>query len=135
MNYAGGNQESVKASKRVNPWADTAEVNRWPKIDKSDSLNVTQLIANHLLKDNRDPIVSIHKLAGLITSTCIEVFDPLHARKDFRFFDFFEHSISIAVSLLPSLPATWDDDRYTGTHVGFVERPGCSPSSQLQICG
>lgn len=107
INYGGGNEESVKASKRVNDWGDTAEASRWPRINKSDPLNVTQLIANHLRKqeENRDAIASIYELAGLITSTCIEVFDPHHALKEFRFFDFFEHSISIAVSFLSSLPA------------------------------
>ncbi|KAH6665312.1 hypothetical protein F5X68DRAFT_143675 [Plectosphaerella plurivora] len=96
INYAGGNQESGKASKRVNEWVDTTEASRWPKIDTSDSLNVTHVITNHLRKPNREAIMSIYELAGLITSTCIEIFDPHHVRKEFRFFDFFDHSIRLA---------------------------------------
>lgn len=68
-----------------------------PGINQDDPLSVPQRVTRHLLKQGRGVLGSVHDLAGLITTCCVDVFDPHQIPDEFLFFDFFERSIGIVV--------------------------------------
>ncbi|KAK2029637.1 hypothetical protein LX32DRAFT_718243 [Colletotrichum zoysiae] len=68
----------------------------WPEINSDDPLSVPQLVAQHLSRPGRSPVGSVHDLASLITTCCVELLDPRRVDEDFLFFDFFERSIGQA---------------------------------------
>ena len=69
----------------------------WPEINQGDPLSVPQRVTRHLLKQGRGVLGSVHDLAGLITTCCVDVFDPHQVPEEFLFFDFFERSVGIVV--------------------------------------
>ncbi|KAH7303198.1 hypothetical protein B0I35DRAFT_365304 [Stachybotrys elegans] len=68
----------------------------WPVLNPSDPLSVSQLIDRHLRKQGRGAIKSVYEFAGLITTCCIDVFDPHQVPDEYMFLDFFERSIGRA---------------------------------------
>lgn len=70
---------------------------QWPVIDPNDPLNVSKLVTQHLLKTGRGAIENVYEFAGLITTCCLDVFDPQSVPDEFQFFDFFERSIGRVV--------------------------------------
>jgi hypothetical protein len=72
----------------------------WPEQKPADPLNVCQLVTGYLSKQGRDAVSSAHDLASIITTCCVDVFDPRRTPDEFLFFEFFERSIGAAVSFL-----------------------------------
>ncbi|MBE3045107.1 hypothetical protein IMZ48_21645 [Candidatus Bathyarchaeota archaeon] len=68
----------------------------WPKVNPDDPLNVRDRVNKQLQKD-RGAVKTVHELAALITTCCVDVFDPHRAPEEYRFFDFFERSINRVV--------------------------------------
>ncbi|KAM0333931.1 hypothetical protein ACHAQA_000948 [Verticillium albo-atrum] len=68
----------------------------WPELNPDDPLNVPQIVDKHLLKRNRGAVESVFELAGLITTCCVDLFDPYQVEEDYLFLDFFENSIGQA---------------------------------------
>ncbi|EEY20999.1 ankyrin repeat and protein kinase domain-containing protein [Verticillium alfalfae VaMs.102] len=68
----------------------------WPELKLDDPLNVSQIVNRHLLKQNRSAVESVFELAGLITTCCVDLFDPYQVSEDYLFLDFFENSIGQA---------------------------------------
>ncbi|VUC38053.1 unnamed protein product [Clonostachys rosea] len=67
----------------------------WPEINPDDPMNVHQRITKYLFRNSRGPVGSVYGLAGLITTSYVDVFDPSQLPEDYLFFDFFEQSIGI----------------------------------------
>ncbi|OHE99308.1 ankyrin repeat and protein kinase domain-containing protein [Colletotrichum orchidophilum] len=78
------------------PKENTAKTGTWPEINLNDPLSVPQLVTQHLSRPGRSAIGSVHDLASLITTCCVELLDPHRVDEDFLFFDFFERSIGQA---------------------------------------
>ena len=74
-----------------------AEADAWPEINATDPLNVSQLVTRYLSKQGRGAVSSAHDLASVITTCCVDVFDPRRTPDEFLFFEFFERSIGAAV--------------------------------------
>jgi hypothetical protein len=70
----------------------------WPSLIQDDPLNVHQKIVKSLRDSGRNPITSVHHLANLITTCCVNVFDQHQIPEEFQFFEFFDRSIGIVVS-------------------------------------
>lgn len=71
----------------------------WPELRPDDPLNVAQIITRYLCKKNRNAVGSVHDLASVIATCCVDVFDPYIAPEPYLFFDFFEQSLGLVVSL------------------------------------
>ncbi|KAK7227047.1 hypothetical protein V2G26_015050 [Clonostachys chloroleuca] len=71
------------------------DVETWPEINPDDPMNVHQRFTKYLFRNSRGPVGSVYGLAGLITTSCVDVFDPSKLPEDYLFFDFFEQSIGI----------------------------------------
>ncbi|KAL0929892.1 ankyrin repeat and protein kinase domain-containing protein [Colletotrichum truncatum] len=69
------------------------ENNRWPRLNVDDPLNVPHILTQRLSKPGRRAVGSVHDLAGLITTCCVELLDPHQVDEELLFFDFFERSI------------------------------------------
>ncbi|KAK1580569.1 uncharacterized protein LY79DRAFT_520336 [Colletotrichum navitas] len=78
------------------PKHNTAKQGTWPEINLNDPLSVPQLVTQHLSRPGRSAVGSVHDLASLITTCCVELLDPHRVDEDFLFFDFFERSIGQA---------------------------------------
>jgi len=78
------------------------ESTMWPELRQNDPLNVAQQVTRYLSKRGRGAITSVHDLASVVTTCCVDVFDPHQTPEDYLFFDFFERSIGRAVGCLPS---------------------------------
>ena len=68
----------------------------WPKVKPDDPLNVCELVTKKLQKSG-GAVKSVHELAGLITTCCVDLFDTHRAPEEYRFFDFFERAINSVV--------------------------------------
>jgi hypothetical protein len=66
---------------------------------QDDPLNVHQMILKHLQTSARVPVTTAYDLAGLIAQSCANVFDQHQVPDEFQFFDFFERSIGMVVSI------------------------------------
>lgn len=73
----------------------------WPELKPDDPLDVTQIINRYLSKKNRNAVGSVHDLASVIVTCCVDVFDPYIAPETYLFFDFFEQSLGVVVRLYP----------------------------------
>lgn len=73
------------------------EADLWPELNQDDPLGVPQRVARYLSKQGRGALGSVHELASLITTCCVDMFDPHQVPDEFLFFDFFERSISRVV--------------------------------------
>ena len=63
-------------------------------------MSISQNIFFYLSRgSSRKPIGSVYKLASLITSHCVDVFDTNQIPEDFQFFEFFEQSINDVVRI------------------------------------
>lgn len=94
MMIGGHSSKEPRASQPSRNWADGT----WPELKLDDPLNVSQIVNRHLLKQNRSAVESVFELAGLITTCCVDLFDPHQVSEDYLFLDFFENSIGQAVS-------------------------------------
>ncbi|KAM0592522.1 hypothetical protein ACHAQF_001195 [Verticillium nonalfalfae] len=94
MMIGGHGSKEPRASQPRRNIADST----WPELKLDDPLNVSQIVNRHLLKQNRSAVESVFELAGLITTCCVDLFDPYQVSEDYLFLDFFENSIGQAVS-------------------------------------
>lgn len=62
-------------------------------LNPEDPLNVLQTAQKQLLKPRRGTVESVHHLAGLIATCCVDVFDPQQVPEEFLFFHLFEQVI------------------------------------------
>ncbi|KAF3342587.1 RNA polymerase II subunit A C-terminal domain phosphatase SSU72 [Verticillium dahliae VDG2] len=92
MMIGGHSSKEPRASQPSRNWADGT----WPELKLDDPLNVSQIVNRHLLKQNRSAVESVFELAGLITTCCVDLFDPHQVSEDYLFLDFFENSIGQA---------------------------------------
>jgi hypothetical protein len=78
----------------------------WPELKQNDPLNVAQRVTRYLSKKSgRGAVASVHDLASVVATCCVDVFDAHQASDDFLFFDFFERSIGRAVGCFsPNFP-------------------------------
>ena len=75
------------------------EADAWPEVNQDDPLSIPQRVTKDLFRQSRGSIGTVHDLAGLITTCCVDVFDPYQIPDNFLFFDFFERSIGRVVCL------------------------------------
>jgi hypothetical protein len=75
------------------------EADAWPEVNQDDPLSIPQRVTRYLFRQSRGAIGSVHDLAGLITTCCVDVFDPYQIPDEFLFLDFFERSIGRVVCL------------------------------------
>ena len=66
-------------------------------IRENDPLNIHQAITGHLRKIRRESITNVEELCRLITSSCVNAFDPYRTPDEFHFFDFMEREIGNVV--------------------------------------
>ncbi|KAM0591643.1 hypothetical protein ACHAPN_007218 [Verticillium nonalfalfae] len=92
MMIGGHGSKEPRASQPRRNIADST----WPELKLDDPLNVSQIVNRHLLKQNRSAVESVFELAGLITTCCVDLFDPYQVSEDYLFLDFFENSIGQA---------------------------------------
>ncbi|KAH6955850.1 hypothetical protein BKA56DRAFT_231914 [Ilyonectria sp. MPI-CAGE-AT-0026] len=62
-------------------------------VRENDPLNIYQAIAEYMSKIRRDSIQNVEDLCRIITSSCLNAFDPHRVPEEFHFFDFMERSI------------------------------------------
>lgn len=74
----------------------------WPELKQNDPLNVAQQVTRYLSKQGRGAVTSVHDLASVVATCCVDVFDPHQTYDDYLFFDFFERSIGRAVGCFSS---------------------------------
>lgn len=75
-------------------------VEKRPILKPEDPMSISQNIFFYLSRgSSRKPIGSVYKLASLITSHCVDVFDTNQIPEDFQFFEFFEQSINDVVRI------------------------------------
>lgn len=87
-----------------------------------DPLSIHQKVLRHLQQTARKPIASLYDLAGLIVTCCASTFDETQVPDDYQFFDFFENSISIVVSLLCLKAPDTDHLQILGADAGQNEK-------------
>jgi hypothetical protein len=80
--------------------ADAAAV--WPELRPGDPLNVAQNVTRYLSKTSRSAVVSVHDLASVIATCCVDAFDPSTTPEAYLFFDIFEQSLVKVARLCPS---------------------------------
>lgn len=67
-------------------------------VRENDPLNIYQAITEYMSKIRRDSIRNVEDLCRIITSSCLNAFDPYRVPEEFHFFDFMERSIGDVVS-------------------------------------